>query len=91
MTSSLIQNIFSFNLAFFDEQVWACHDYPSDGVVTFTNIVAECDGKECTKDIEWEARVKDPNCEMTAHVRKRCKCFVLCFPIIFSPLIQRYV
>ena len=36
----------------------------SDGVVTFKDIYAECDGVECTNDIQWESKVKDPNCNM---------------------------
>jgi hypothetical protein len=50
------------------EKTWPCGDYPPDGVVTFTNITAECDGKECTDQIKWSAQVKDPNCNMEAHI-----------------------
>lgn len=50
------------------EKVWPCADYPPDGKVTFNNIKAECDGKDCTKDIQWAAKVKDDNCNMAAHI-----------------------
>ena len=44
-----------------------CHhsrDYPPDGKVTFTDIVIECDGQDCTSDTKWEAKVEDANCDM---------------------------
>jgi hypothetical protein len=50
------------------EKEFPCKDYPSDGVVTFTNITAECDGKDCTKDIEWSPMVKGANCNMKANI-----------------------
>ena len=50
------------------EKTFPCRDYPPDGVVTFRNITVECDGNPC--DISWEAKVKDPNCDMTAHINK---------------------
>ena len=50
------------------EKTWPCRDYPPDGVTTFTNIVAECDGKPCTEQIQWSAKVKDANCGMQAHI-----------------------
>jgi hypothetical protein len=50
------------------EKVWPCDSYPSDGKVLFTDIKAECDNTECTKDIQWSAKVKDANCNMAAHI-----------------------
>lgn len=50
------------------EKTFPCRNYPPDEVVTFTNIVAECDGVDCTSSINWQAKVKDPNCDMTAHI-----------------------
>lgn len=50
------------------EKTWPCRDYPPDGKVTFTNIIAECDGQDCTADIKWEAKVKDANCNMQANI-----------------------
>ena len=52
------------------EKTFPCRDYPPDGVVTFRNITAECDGVDCAGDIVWEARVKDDNCNMAAHIAK---------------------
>lgn len=49
------------------EKTFPCRDYPPDGVVTFSNITVECDGVPC--DIKWEAKVKDPNCDMAAHIK----------------------
>ena len=37
-------------------------------MVTFEDIHIECDGKECTDEVKWEARVKDDNCDMAAHI-----------------------
>mmetsp|Transcript_44000 Transcript_44000/g.103447 ORF Transcript_44000/g.103447 Transcript_44000/m.103447 type:complete len:216 (+) Transcript_44000:175-822(+) len=48
------------------EKLWSCKDYPADGKVHFHNIVAECDGKDCAKDIKWAPKVKDANCDMKA-------------------------
>lgn len=50
------------------EKLWPCRDYPPDGKVTFTDIYAECDGKNCTSEIKWTALVKDSNCNMQANV-----------------------
>jgi len=50
------------------EKVFPCRDYPPDGIVTFKNITAECDGVDCTKEIAWEAKVKDANCNMQARI-----------------------
>lgn len=48
------------------EKVTRCSNYPPDEKVTFYDIVAECDGEDCTNDIKWEAKVKDSNCDMKA-------------------------
>jgi len=48
------------------EKVWKCSAYPPDEKVTFHDIVIECDGKDCTKDVSWAAKVKDSNCNMQA-------------------------
>jgi len=51
------------------EKVFPCADYPSDQIVTFTDIVAECDGKDCKSDIKWAAQNKDnKHCGMMAHI-----------------------
>lgn len=51
------------------EKAFPCQDYPPDGIVTFTDIVAECDGKDCVKDIKWEAKNEDnKHCGMMAHI-----------------------
>merc|ERR550539_2280872 len=50
------------------EKTFPCRDYPPDGVVTFTNITAECDGKPCTDEIVWASKVKDANCNMKANI-----------------------
>jgi len=50
------------------EKLTSCGNYPPDGKVLFENITAECDGKDCTKEIKWEAKVKDRNCNMQAHI-----------------------
>lgn len=50
------------------EKTFPCSHYPPDGVVTFKDIYAECDGSDCTNDIKWEAKVKDPNCDMKANI-----------------------
>ena len=42
--------------------------YPPEEKVTFTDIVAECDGKDCTSTIVWTPMVKDANCGMAAHI-----------------------
>jgi len=55
------------------EKEWTCADYPPDGSVVFRNIVVECDGTECTQDVQWQAKTKDSNCAMAAHVDKGAK------------------
>ena len=50
------------------EKVFPCKMYPPEEKVTFTDIVAECDGKDCTSSIVWSPMVKDANCEMAAHI-----------------------
>ena len=50
------------------EKTFPCSTYPPDGIVTFKDIYAECDGTDCTADIKWEAKVKDPNCDMKANI-----------------------
>lgn len=50
------------------EKTFPCAYYPPDQNVTFHNIRVECDGKDCTQEMEWSAHVKDPNCDMTAHI-----------------------
>ena len=50
------------------EKTFPCSTYPPDGVVTFKDIYAECDNTDCTSDIKWEAKVKDPNCDMKANI-----------------------
>ena len=42
--------------------------FPAEEKVTFTDIVAECDGKDCRSKIVWSAKVKDANCNMAAHI-----------------------
>jgi hypothetical protein len=48
------------------EKTWPCRNYPPDGKVTFYNITAECDNQDCSKSLNWQAKVKDPNCGMKA-------------------------
>jgi len=55
------------------EKEWRCSDYPPDGVVSFRNIIVECDGTECTQDVNWQAKVEDSNCNMAAHVESGAK------------------
>jgi len=50
------------------EKKWPCSWYPPDGSVTFRNITVECDGVDCTKDVQWEAKVRDANCNMRASI-----------------------
>ena len=50
------------------EKVFPCKMYPPEEKVTFTDIVAECDGKDCRSQIIWSAKVKDANCNMAAHI-----------------------
>lgn len=55
------------------EKEWTCSDYPPDGIVTFRNIKVECDGADCTQAVNWQAKVKDSNCGMAAHVESGAK------------------
>lgn len=55
------------------EKEWTCKDYPPDGKVTFRNIVVECDGQDCTQQVQWAAKVEDANCDMATHVDKSAK------------------
>jgi hypothetical protein len=50
------------------EKTFPCADYPSDGAVTFFDIVVECDGKDCTDKVNWQPMVKDANCNMKANI-----------------------
>lgn len=50
------------------EKTFPCADYPPDENVTFYDIFAECDGADCTDDIEWRAEIKDDNCDMAATI-----------------------
>jgi hypothetical protein len=50
------------------EKTWQCSAYPPDGKVTFRDIVVECDGKDCTSEVQWQAKVEDANCNMQAHI-----------------------
>ena len=50
------------------EKLFPCRSYPPAEKVVFTDIVAECDGKDCAASIQWKPMVKDANCEMTAHI-----------------------
>jgi len=52
------------------EKTFPCADYPPDAVVTFRNITIECDGSDCTKQVQWTPKVEDANCNMAAHVDK---------------------
>lgn len=53
------------------EKTFPCSSYPPDEKVTFHILEADCDGKSCIKDIKWAAKVKDPNCDMTAHIESQ--------------------
>jgi hypothetical protein len=55
------------------EKEWTCSDYPPDGKVSFRNIIVECDGVDCTQSVNWQAKVKDSNCGMAAHVESGAK------------------
>jgi len=48
------------------EKTFPCKDYPPDGIVTFTEIVVECDGSDCASKVKWEPKVMDANCNMKA-------------------------
>jgi len=50
------------------EKTFPCADYPPDEVVTFYDVIVECDGQDCTSDVRWEAKVEDANCDMAAHI-----------------------
>jgi len=50
------------------EKKWPCNDYGSDQSVNFQILAAQCDGVDCINNITWAAKVKDPNCQMTAHI-----------------------
>ena len=50
------------------EKTFPCADYPPDEIVTFRDIIVECDGKDCTQDVVWSEMIKDDNCEMAAHI-----------------------
>jgi len=50
------------------EKVWSCRHYPPDEEVTFTDISILCDGEDCTKDVDWQAKFKDDNCNFRAHI-----------------------
>lgn len=50
------------------EKTFPCDTYPPDEKVTFRDIVIECDGKPCTNDVKWAAKVKDANCDMKANI-----------------------
>jgi hypothetical protein len=50
------------------EKVFPCANYPTDGVVTFEDIVIECDGKDCTNQTKWTPMVKDSNCNFKANI-----------------------
>ena len=53
------------------EKVFGCSTYPPDEIVTFNDIFVECDGKDCTNEVEWAAKVKDANCDMTAVIHSQ--------------------
>eukprot|EP00466_Bigelowiella_natans_P013139 jgi/Bigna1/87444/estExt_fgenesh1_pg.C_200141 len=48
------------------EKTFACNCYPPDEILTFYDIYAECDGTDCTNEIEWTPRIMDSNCRMKA-------------------------
>jgi len=50
------------------EKTWPCADYPPDHQVIFNITAAECDGVSCVDSIKWAAKVKDANCQFTAHI-----------------------
>ena len=51
------------------EKTFPCYTYPPDGEVVFRNIYVECDGRDCTNDVQWESKVKDANCGMKANIK----------------------
>merc|ERR1712160_142046 len=52
------------------EKTFPCQNYPPNEVVTFRNIIAECDGVDCVSDIVWTTAFVDDNCNMRAQVDK---------------------
>jgi len=50
------------------EKTFPCKSYSPDGKVTFDVVKLECDGSDCMNEIKWEAKVKDANCNMQAHI-----------------------
>lgn len=48
------------------EKKFKCSWYPPDGAMTFHNITVECDGVDCSRDVQWEAKVKDDHCNHRA-------------------------
>jgi hypothetical protein len=52
------------------EKLTKCANYPPDGIVTFRDIIVECDGVDCTNTMVWTPKVKDANCKMTGHYDK---------------------
>ena len=50
------------------EKVFPCGDYPPDGAVTFTDIIAECDGKDCAAAMTWKPVVFEDHCDFRGHV-----------------------
>ena len=52
------------------EKVTKCSNYPPEGKVTFFDIVAQCDGKDCTQSLVWSPKAKTPNCNMKAVINK---------------------
>jgi len=52
------------------EKTFPCKDYPPDGVISFKNIIVECDGQDCTSDVAWKGDIMDDNCNMKAVVDK---------------------
>lgn len=52
------------------EKTFPCKQYPPDEVVTFRNIIAECDGSDCASTIDWSTAFVDDHCNMRAHVDK---------------------
>jgi len=51
------------------EKSWPCKSYPTDGIVTFTDIKVECDGTDCSDKMQWAAKVNT-----TCHSTPRHTC-----------------
>merc|ERR1711934_1245879 len=51
------------------EKTFPCNSYPPDENVTFFDISVECDGKDCTQEMQWSAHVKDVTCDTSASSR----------------------